>query len=80
MADSVGVATCRHCGAQIKLFSIFNRSMQGLAIAWRGRHQRGCAKRTPEQRRKWAQRYIDMGEDSSITINLDHPGMRATAA
>jgi hypothetical protein len=78
--DRIGVATCIHCGARLKLFSIFNRSMQGLANVWRKRHQRGCAKRTPEQRHAWARRYVARGDESSITIDLAHPGMRADGA
>jgi hypothetical protein len=73
--DHKGIATCRHCGAQFSLFSIFNRSMQGLARSWQKKHERGCKDKTPEQRHAWAKRYIARGEDSSIRINPEHPGM-----
>jgi|1185.fasta_scaffold26510_1 hypothetical protein len=75
MADTKGVATCRHCGAQISLFTILNRgSVQGLANAWRKRHERACAKRTVKERQAWAAPFLD-NEDTSVTIDTTHPGM-----
>lgn len=73
--NSTGMAHCDYCGAQYRLFTIFNRDMQGLCKAWRRRHERACSKRTPAQRREWARPYIgkDMNE-SSLTVNLEHPG------
>jgi hypothetical protein len=75
--DHKGVATCPHCGAQIRLFSIFNRSMQGLANSWKKKHQRACKDRTPAQRHAWARPYLAKGPDEcSILVNPDHPGMQ----
>lgn len=77
MGNNTGSAHCSHCGAEYRLFTIFNRDMRGLCKAWRGRHERGCVKRTPAQRRAWARKYE--GKDyveSSIIVNLDHPGFQ----
>lgn len=75
--NNTGDATCRHCGARFHLFTIFNRDMQGLANVWRRRHERACASRSPEQRRKWARPYADKDEtESSLTIDLRHPGFQ----
>lgn len=73
--SNTGMAYCRFCGAEFRLFTIFNRDMQGLCKVWKKRHERGCEKKTPAQRRKWAQKYA--GKDtaeSSLTVDLDHPG------
>lgn len=73
--NNTGMAYCRFCGAEFRLFTIFNRDMQGLCKVWKKRHERGCEKKTPAQRRKWAQKYA--GKDtteSSLTVDLDHPG------
>lgn len=37
-------------GAQIRLFTIFNRDMGGLARSWRTKHERACKQRMPKQR------------------------------
>lgn len=75
--DNVGVSRCRHCGAELRLFTIFNRDMQGLCKAWRSRHEHGCQTRTPAQRRKWARKYTGKDHvDSALTVDLDHPGFR----
>lgn len=76
-ANNTGFAQCRHCGAEYRLFTIFNRDMQGLCKAWRGRHERGCVSKTPSERRSWAKKYV--GKDtteSSLTVDLDHPGFQ----
>lgn len=75
--SNTGCATCRICGAQYRLFTISNRDMQGLCNAWKGRHEYGCRNRTPEQRLRWARKYV--GKDtveSSITVDLDHAGFQ----
>lgn len=73
--SNLGQATCRHCGATFRLFTIFNRSMDGLCKVWKERHERGCAKRTPKQRRAWARPYVGLTRvESSITVELGHPG------
>jgi hypothetical protein len=69
-----GCATCRHCGATYRMFTIFDKNLQGLARAWRNRHEKKCAKRTPEQRGKWAKQYLH--DDSSITVDLEHDGFK----
>ena len=75
--DNIGYAYCAHCGAEFRLFTIFNRDMQGLAKVWKRRHERGCEKRTPEQRRKWAKPYIGKDRhDSSIVVDLSHQGFQ----
>ena len=73
--DALGMSRCSHCGAEYRLFTIFNKDMQGLCKAWKGRHEFACAKKTPEQRLKWAKPYI--GKDRheiSIVVDLNHPG------
>lgn len=73
--SNTGMAFCKHCGAQFRLFSIMNKDMQGLCNVWKKRHERGCSAKTPEQRLKWAKKYI--GKDiteSSITVDLSHFG------
>lgn len=73
--NTLGQACCRFCGAQFRLFTIFNRDMQGLCKAWKRRHERACCRRTPVQRRRWALRYA--GKDvteSSLVVDLAHPG------
>ena len=75
MASTTGFAACQHCGAEYRLFTISNRDMQGLCAAWLGRHELGCAHRTPGQRRAWARKYVGLSSlDSSITVDLAHPG------
>lgn len=74
---NTGFSRCRFCGAEYRLFTIFNRDMQGLCKAWRRRHERGCEKKTPAQRRKWAMKYVGLDvSDSSLTVDLDHPGFK----
>jgi hypothetical protein len=73
--SNTGFSACRHCGAEYRLFTIFNRDMQGLCKAWRGKHERACQSKTPTQRRSWAKKYE--GKDtteSSLTVDLEHPG------
>jgi len=77
MARNTGSSRCRYCGAEYRLFTIFNRDMQGLCKAWKGRHERACKNKTPTQRRAWAKKYA--GKDStenSITVELEHPGFQ----
>lgn len=76
-----GMAYCTHCGAEYRLFTIFNRDMQGLCKAWKQRHEHACVARTPEQRRKWARPYIGKDRyDSSIIVDLNHPGFLLSTA
>ena len=76
--DNCGQATCAHCGAEYRLFTIFNRDMGGLCRAWKSKHERACATRTPDQRRKWAKPYIGKDRyESSIVVDLDHEGFKA---
>lgn len=80
MVDNLGHSYCSHCGAQYRLFSIFNKDMQGLTKAWKRRHERGCEKRTPQQRVTWAKPYIGKDRyESSIVVDLDHPGFNVKA-
>lgn len=75
--SNTGISCCEHCGAQFRLFSIMNKDMQGLCKVWKKRHERGCSAKTPEQRLKWANKYV--GKDtteSSITVDLSHPGFK----
>lgn len=73
--DNAGMARCRYCGAEYRLFSIFNRDMQGLCKAWRSRHERACSVRTPLERRKWARKYEGKDRyESSLIIDLTHEG------
>lgn len=73
--NNLGMSTCEHCGAEYRLFTIFNRDMQGLCKAWKGRHEFACSKRTPEQRLKWAKPYAGKDRyDSSIVVDLSHAG------
>ena len=71
--DHKARATCRHCGASINLFSIFNRSMTGLAKSWRKKHERGCEGRTAAERAKWARA---KRKTEAVEIDWDHPGMQ----
>lgn len=75
-----GFATCCHCGASLRLGTIFNREMGGLARSWRRKHESACAGRTPAERLRWAARFLRLGDDSSITIDLEHPGMLDASA
>lgn len=75
--NTTGSATCSFCGAEYRLFTIFNRDMQGLCKAWRRRHEHACRSRTPAQRLKWAQPYIGRArEESSLTVDLSHSGFQ----
>jgi hypothetical protein len=75
MANNSGYACCQHCGAEYRLFTIFNRDMMALCKIWRRRHERSCEQRTPAQRRKWAARYAGMDStESSIVVDLAHDG------
>ena len=72
-----GHAVCRICGAQLRMLTIFPRSMMGLCKAWRGRHERACAKKTPAQRRAWARKYADQDlTESSLIVDLEHPAFQ----
>lgn len=73
--NSTGFARCRHCGAEYRLFTIFNRDMQGLAKAWKQKHERGCAKRTAHQRRAWAKPFLGKDQnESSLVVDMTHAG------
>lgn len=73
--NNTGYACCDHCGAEFRLFTIFNRDMQGLAKVWKRRHERACAKRTPAQRLAWARPYVGKDRtDSSIVVHTSHAG------
>jgi len=75
--NSLGCATCKFCGSQFRLFTIFNRDMQGLCNVWRRKHERACGNRTPAQRRKWAKPYEGKDRlESSLTVDLSHPGFQ----
>ena len=73
--SNTGYAVCAHCGSEFRLFTIMNRDMQGLAKVWKRRHERGCAARTPKQRRAWAKPYAGLDRtDSSIVVDMTHVG------
>jgi len=73
--NNTGMACCKHCGAEFRLFTIFNRDVQALCKIWKGRHERACAERSPAQRRTWAKKYEGKGAgDSSLTVDLSHAG------
>ncbi|MBA9859507.1 hypothetical protein [Ralstonia insidiosa] len=73
--NNTGYACCKHCGAEFRLYTIFNRDMQGLCKVWKHRHERACAKRTPAQRRQWARPYAGKDQyESSLTVDLSHAG------
>lgn len=77
--NNTGFACCKFCGAEYRLFTIFNRDMQGLCKTWKRRHEHACAKRKPVQRRQWARKYA--GKDtteSSLTVDLTHAGFGDT--
>ncbi|PWD01895.1 hypothetical protein CX658_18185 [Pseudomonas amygdali pv. lachrymans] len=77
MARNTGSSRCGICGAEYRLFTIFNRDMQGLCKAWKGRHERACVSKTPAQRRAWAKKYAGKNfTESSITVELEHPGFQ----
>lgn len=79
MAANFGMKTCQYCGAEFRLFSISNRDMGGLCRVWQKRHERGCKDRTPEQRRKWAKKYIGKDRyESSIVVDMEHIGFKDT--
>lgn len=70
-----GFACCKYCGAEYRLFTIYNKDMQGFCKAWRNRHERACKDKTPAQRRKWAAKYQGAGVvDSPIVVDLGHKG------
>lgn len=76
--NNLGCARCDYCGATFRLFTIFNKNMQGLCKVWKRRHENGCKHKTPEQRRKWARPYTDKDDlDSSIVVDLTHPGFQS---
>ncbi len=73
--NNTGYACCSYCGAEYRLFTIFNRDMQGLASAWLRRHMRACAVRSPAGRLKWAQPFVGKTAlDSALVVDLRHPG------
>lgn len=73
--NSTGFACCKICGAEYRLFTIFNRDMQGLCKVWKRRHEQACAQRTPKARRQWARKYVGLStNESSLTVDLTHPG------
>ncbi len=77
MADAKGEACCEYCGAIFRLFTIFNRDMQGLCKAWKRRHEKRCKNRSPAQRRKWAKPYVGKDRfESSIVVDLNDPGFQ----
>ncbi len=79
--DNHGDARCRYCGAEFRLFSIFNRNMQALCNGWKTRHERKCKSRTPGQRRTWAKPYIGKDRyESSIVVDLNHSGFQDETA
>lgn len=81
MANNSGYACCHHCGAEYRLFTIFNRDMMALCKIWRRRHERVCEQRTPAQRRKWAGKYAGMDStESSIVVDLEHLGFKEQPA
>lgn len=75
------MARCAHCGAEFRLLTIFDKDMQGLCNVWQRRHEKACAKRTPQQRIKWAKPYIGKDQyESSIVVDLEHPGLLTASA
>lgn len=75
--NNVGFASCQHCGAEFRLFTIFNRDMQGLCKVWKRRHERACKTRSPGQRRAWAKQYVGKdATDSSLNVDLGHAGFK----
>lgn len=73
--NSTGNASCQFCGAEYRLFTIFNRDIQGLCKVWKRRHERACGKRTPAQRRQWARKYAGKDStESSLTVDLSNAG------
>ena len=73
------MATCKHCGAEFRLLTIFNRDMQGLCNAWKHKHEFACDKRTPLQRVKWAKPYLGKDRfESSLVVDSTHPGFIVT--
>lgn len=81
MGNNTGYAQCAHCGAEFRLFTIFNRDMQALCKNWRRRHERTCVERTPKQRRAWAKKYVGLDTtESSIVVDLGHAGFQPLLA
>lgn len=73
--DSAGYSKCIHCGAEYRLFTIFNRDMQGLTKAWKIRHERSCILKSPKQRLAWAKKYIGLDRyESAIIVDVLHVG------
>jgi len=74
---NTGHAICKHFGAEYRLFTIFNRDMQGLSNAWKRRHELRCNRRTAAERLKWARPYIGKTrDDSSIVVDIEHSAFR----
>lgn len=75
--NNLGMSSCDFCGAEFRLFTIFNRDMQGLCKVWKRRHERRCKSRTPSERRKWARKYAGLDRtESSLTVDLSHAGFQ----
>lgn len=73
--NNTGSAHCKFCGAEYRLFTISNRDMQGLCKVWKRRHEGSCEKRTPTERRNWANKYVGKDStESSVTVDLTHKG------
>lgn len=79
MVTNSASAVCRHCGAEFHLFTIFNRDMNGLCKVWKRKHERACKDRSPDARRRWARKYVGKTRiESSIVVNMHHPGFAVT--
>lgn len=75
--NNTGMSYCSHCGAEFRLFTIFNRDMQALCGIWKRRHERRCRTRTPLERRRWAKKYVGLDQsESSLTVDLEHSGFK----
>lgn len=75
--NTTGYACCKHCGAEYRLYTIFNRDMQGLCKVWKHRHERACRMKTAAQRRQWARKYAGKDRfESALTVDLAHAGFR----
>jgi len=74
-SNNTGFASCKHCGAEFRLFTIFNRDMQALCKIWKRRHEHACYAKTPAQRRTWAKKFVGKDEmASSLTVDINHAG------
>lgn len=79
--NNLGCSTCRFCGAEYRLFTIFKKDMQVLTDIWKRRHERGCEIKTPKQRLAWAKPYIGKDRyESSIVVDLEHTGFKQSRA